>query len=321
MNEPLFLKPALHHKIWGGTALKDRFGFDIPSETTGEAWVISGHKNGPDVIENGQFAGQTLAQLWEEQAQLFGNTKEKRPFPLLVKILDAHADLSVQVHPDDDYAGEHAGELGKTESWYVIDAAPGAEIYYGHHAQTKEEFDTAIDQGDWDKLLRKVPVKAGDFFYVPSGTLHALGAGVLVLETQQSSDVTYRVYDFDRPDPMTGELRELHLSDAKAVTEVPFKPEIITPKVKSVENARLTTLAEVDYFNVFKWDVAGEANFEAQAPYTLGTVIAGQGSLSIGDTVYTLLPGTSFLLPSDVATWTISGNLTLIASTPGPLSL
>lgn len=321
MTEPLILTAALHEKMWGGTALRDVFGFDIPSETTGEAWLISGHKNGTVLFENGRFAGKSIAELWQEELQLFGNTDTNRPFPLLVKLLDAHQDLSVQVHPDDAYAGEHAGELGKTESWYIVAAEPGAEIYYGHTAQTKAEFDAAVDAGDWDKLLRKVPVKAGDFFYVPAGTLHALGAGVLALETQQSSDVTYRVYDFDRVDAKTGELRELHLTDAKNVTTIPFIPEQPQTSTATYGGVMVTTLVEAPYFNVYKWDVDGRATLDAWAPYLLATVIDGTLDLTVFGVTYQLRKGQSFILPNDVEAWTLQGEATLIASTPGPKSM
>lgn len=321
MTEPLILKPALHEKIWGGTALRDVYDFDIPSENTGEAWVISGHPNGPVTVTNGKYAGKTVAELWHDEPTLFANKDVDRPFPLLVKILDAHRDLSVQVHPDDKYAGEHAGELGKTESWYILSAEPGATIYYGHTAKDKQTFDQEVDNADWDKLLQKVPVKAGDFFYVPSGTLHALGEGVLTLETQQSSDVTYRVYDFDRVDAKTGEKRDLHLADAKNVTTVPFVPTKPEQKVSHIEDLTLTELVTAPYFNVVKWDIAGRATVDATAPYTLATVVDGDIELTVFGVTYTLAKGASFILPNDVESWTINGHATLITSTPGPKSL
>lgn len=317
---PLFLRAALHEKIWGGTALRDDYDFKIPSDHTGEAWVISGHPNGPTTVENGPYAGKTLAQLWIEQPELFANHDRNRPFPLLVKILDAKQDLSVQVHPDDTYAAEHAGELGKTESWYVLAAQPGAKIYYGHQAKSQAEFNEALDQGDWAHLFQTVPVKAGDFFYVPAGTLHALGAGVVVLETQQSSDVTYRVYDFDRKDAQ-GHQRDLHLADAKAVTQVPFKPVQSEPKIERLPGMVQTILQRAPYFNVFLWDVDGQAQFSAQAPYTLATVIEGAGSLVVDGQAYPLKKGMSFVLPAPVKEWQLEGQLTLVASTPGPKAL
>ena len=189
MSEPLFLQSVMQEKIWGGTHLRDVFGYDIPSDHVGEYWAISAHPNGVSTIKNGRYAGQTLDVLYAEHRELFGNRQEP-VFPLLTKILDANDWLSVQVHPDDVYGLEHEGELGKTECWYIIAAEPGAEIIYGHNAKSKEELRQQIESKDWENLLTKVPVKAGDFFYVPSGTMHAIGAGIMVLETQQSSDTT-----------------------------------------------------------------------------------------------------------------------------------
>ncbi|MBM9832937.1 class I mannose-6-phosphate isomerase, partial [Enterococcus faecalis] len=148
-------------------------------------------------------------------------------FPLLTKILDANDWLSVQVHPDDAYGLEHEGELGKTECWYILHADPGAEIIYGHEAKSREELEDWIKEGCWDKLLTRVPVCTGDFFYVPSGTLHAIGPGIVILETQQSSDTTYRVYDFDRPDD-SGQLRPLHIQQSLDVLTI-GQPQNSTP--------------------------------------------------------------------------------------------
>ncbi len=192
-REPIFLQPVFKERIWGGRALAETFGYEIPYDKTGECWAISAHPHGQSVVRDGVYAGFTLGQLWEQHRELFGNVSGDR-FPLLTKILDANADLSVQVHPDDAYARVHErGELGKTECWYIIDCEEGAELIYGHHAQSKEEFRAWVEQGAWDQLLRRVKIHPGDFFFVPSGTIHALGAGTLVLETQQSSDTTYRL--------------------------------------------------------------------------------------------------------------------------------
>src|SRR5699024_8282193 len=142
-------------------------------------------------------------------------------YPLLVKVVDANDDLSVQVHPDDTYAREIEGvPYGKTECWYVLQAEPDAEIVFGHHAKTKNVLNQLMDEGKWDDLLQKKKVEAGDFIYVPSGTIHAIGKGIMILEIQQSSDITYRVYDYDRKDKQ-GHLRELHLDEAKEVITVP----------------------------------------------------------------------------------------------------
>lgn len=302
-SEPLFLESVLHEKIWGGTKLKTTFGFKIPSEHTGEAWLISGHKNGVVTVKNGPFAGLSLAQVWQQQPQLFENNDATQPFPLLVKMLDAKADLSVQVHPNDAYAKVHAHDLGKTECWYILAAEPGAKLYYGHTAKTQAEFDEMLDQHAWQKLFRTVAVKAGDFVYVPAGTLHALGAGILALETQQSSDVTYRVYDFDRVDETTNTKRALHLADAKAVTTIPAPPAEIINTQDNHQN--ILPLAHEKYFDVFHWLITDSYAFKKHAPYTLVTIIAGAGKLIIGNNTYSLTKGVSFILPANITTWRI----------------
>ena len=206
--EPLFLTPYFRLKIWGGRKLDDIFHYDIPEGKVGEAWIISGYKDDASTVTDGPLKGMSLRDVYLKHPELFGNPEAKE-FPLLVKFLDANDNLSVQVHPDDDYARKVENDSGKTESWYVMQADPGAYIIYGHHAKSREELADMIHKGEWDKLLRKVPVKAGDFFYVPAGTIHALTKGCLVIETQQSSDVTYRLYDYDRVGK-DGKKRELH---------------------------------------------------------------------------------------------------------------
>lgn len=182
----------------GGTKLRDAFGYALPSERTGECWAVSAHAHGSSAVKNGPLAGKTLDQVWQDHPEVFG-FPDGKVFPLLVKLLDANMDLSVQVHPDDDYATLHEnGDLGKTECWYIIDCKDDAELILGHHASTKEDFKRLMESGDWNGLLRRIKIKPGDFFYVPSGTLHALCEGTLVLEIQQNSDTTYRVYDYDR---------------------------------------------------------------------------------------------------------------------------
>ncbi|KHF29292.1 putative mannose-6-phosphate isomerase YvyI [Anoxybacillus sp. BCO1] len=254
---PLFFAPVFQERIWGGSRLREQFGYDIPSERTGECWAISAHPNGQTTIVNGPFQGKTLGELWENHPELFGYFPSDR-FPLLTKILDANADLSVQVHPNDEYAltYEH-GELGKTECWYIIDCKEGAELIYGHHAKTKEELRQMMEEGHWHDLLRKVRIRPGDFFYVPSGTVHALCEGTLVLETQQSSDTTYRMYDYDRVDE-NGNKRELHLDKALDVITVPHVDVYYEPHVVQTLGAKITTFVQNEYFTVQKWDIERE---------------------------------------------------------------
>ena len=313
MSEPLFLQSVMQEKIWGGTHLRDVFDYDIPSDHVGEYWAISAHPNGVSTIKNGRYAGQTLDVLYAEHRELFGNRQEP-VFPLLTKILDANDWLSVQVHPDDVYGLEHEGELGKTECWYIIAAEPGAEIIYGHNAKSKEELRQQIESKDWENLLTKVPVKAGDFFYVPSGTMHAIGAGIMVLETQQSSDTTYRVYDFDRKDDQ-GNLRELHLEKSIDVLNI-GEPANSRPVTTKVDDLKSTLLVASDFFAVYKWEISGRADFEKTADYSLFSVLDGQGSLKVDGQDYDIAKGSHFILPSDVQDWKIKGELELIVSHP-----
>ena len=313
MSEPLFLQSVMQEKIWGGTHLRDVFDYDIPSDHVGEYWAISAHPNGVSTIKNGRYAGQTLDVLYAEHRELFGNRQEP-VFPLLTKILDANDWLSVQVHPDDAYGLEHEGELGKTECWYIIAAEPGAEIIYGHNAKSKEELRQQIERKDWENLLTKVPVKAGDFFYVPSGTMHAIGAGIMVLETQQSSDTTYRVYDFDRKDDQ-GNLRELHLEKSIDVLTI-GEPANSRPVTTKVDDLKSTLLVANEFFAVYKWEISGKADFEKTADYSLFSVLDGQGSLKVDGQDYDIAKGSHFILPSDVQAWEIKGNLELIVSHP-----
>ena len=198
MTTPIFLNAVLQEKIWGGTKLHSLFNFTLPSDKTGEAWIISAHPNGISTIKSpAEYAGLGLDELYKTHPELF-NGQQLASFPLLIKLLDASDDLSIQVHPDDEYALEHEGEYGKNECWYVVQAEPGAKIVYGHTATTPEEFAEKIDNEAWSELFTEVPVKAGDFFDVPSGTIHAIGGGIVILETQQNSDTTYRVYDYNR---------------------------------------------------------------------------------------------------------------------------
>ena len=311
MSEPLFLQSVMQEKIWGGTHLRDVFGYDIPSDHVGEYWAISAHPNGVSTIKNGRYAGQTLDVLYAEHRELFGNRQEP-VFPLLTKILDANDWLSVQVHPDDAYGLEHEGELGKTECWYIIAAEPGAEIIYGHNAKSKEELRQQIESKDWENLLTKVPVKAGDFFYVPSGTMHAIGAGIMVLETQQSSDTTYRVYDFDRRDAQ-GNLRDLHIEQSIDVLTI-GEPANSTPVTVDVDNLSSSLLVSNEFFAVYKWVVSGVVNLTQTAPYLLVSVLSGQGSLKVDNRVYNIKKGDHFILPNDVKSWEFDGELEIIAS-------
>jgi mannose-6-phosphate isomerase len=313
--EPLFLKPVFKERIWGGKALQEVFGYDIPTSCTGECWAISAHPNGSSIIENGPNKGMTLDTLWKDRPELFGNP-DGEVFPLLTKILDANMDLSVQVHPDDAYAKVNENdELGKTECWYILNCKHDAEIIFGHSARSIKELTEQIREGKWDELLRKVKIKPGDFFYVPSGTVHALCEGTLVLETQQSSDTTYRMYDYDRRDA-AGNYRDLHLERAIAVTTVPHQHAEIHPIIQVKENVTITTLVESEFFTVYKWEVNGRASISNDKHFLLLSIINGEGGLLHNGKEYGVKKGKHLIIPVGFGGFEINGECEVIVSHP-----
>lgn len=314
-NEPIFLKPVFQEKIWGGEKLKTVYHYDIPSERTGEAWVISAHPNGPSVIENGPLKGQTLAEVWESHGELFNKSADNHEaYPLLVKILDANDDLSVQVHPDDTFAREVEGiPYGKTECWYILDADPGSELILGHHAETKQDLEQMMARGEWDTLLRRVKVQPGDFVYVPSGTIHAIGGGIVILETQQSSDTTYRVYDYDRTDA-DGNERELHLEKAAAVTNVPHQVPELNQEEAHSGDLTMTKLVENNYFGVSRWVLNGQAEQTMQADFLQVSVIKGDAVIAVDGKQFEIEKGTHFILPHGIGKYELSGEAEFVVS-------
>ncbi|MFP3126580.1 mannose-6-phosphate isomerase, class I [Ectobacillus funiculus] len=313
--QPLFLQPVFQDRIWGGTALQDLFGYNIPSDKTGECWAISAHPNGQSIVNKGEWEGKTLSELWENHRELFGHFKSEK-FPLLTKILDANDDLSVQVHPNDGYANKHEnGEYGKTECWYIIDCKEDAELVFGHNAKSKEEASEMISNGEWSSFLRRIKIKPGDFFYVPSGTIHALCEGTLVLETQQNSDTTYRLYDYERMDEH-GDKRELHLKKSLDVTIAPHQEFEKHFSVETQGGSQITKFIQSDYFTVYKWDVTGELNLKQDTCFMLASVIDGEGTIEKDHFSYSLKKGDHFILPYKFNDFSVKGDIQLIASHP-----
>ncbi|WP_129709827.1 mannose-6-phosphate isomerase, class I [Priestia megaterium] len=315
MKEPIFLTPIFQERIWGGSRLKDVYNYPIKSPLTGECWAISAHPNGESSVRCGKYKGLKLSELWNNHRQFFGNHGSEK-FPLLTKIIDANEDLSVQVHPDDDYAKEHEnGESGKTECWYIIDCTEGADIIVGHHAQTKQEFINKVKSGSWDQLLQRIKIKPGDFFYIPSGTLHAICKGTLLIETQQNSDTTYRVYDYNRRDE-NGNLRELHLQKALDVITIPHKESNFNPNVLKTNGATIITFIENDYFTVSKWIIKDQLSMKQNQTFMLFSVIEGKGFLETCGQKYELSRGDHFILPYELCNFNIKGNIQFIVSYP-----
>ena len=310
----LFLTPVFQEKIWGGRKLSTEFGYNIPDGPIGECWAISAHPHGDCRVAEGPFAGTTLSQLWRDHRELFGGAPGDR-FPLLVKILDARDNLSVQVHPGDEYAAEHEnGSLGKRECWYVLDADEDAQIIVGQHARDRAEFLQMVAEGRWDELLNEVPIHAGDFFPVEPGTIHAILAGTLILETQQSSDVTYRVYDFDRVDA-SGRARDLHIQQSADVVdyaaEPPVSGEITVPEVDGI-----THLLHNDSFDVLRLRVHDGAPIalDQRWDFLCVSVADGAGSVELGGERRALAKGSHFIALAGAGTLAFSGEMELICS-------
>lgn len=308
MRELIFLQPVFKQMLWGGSRLGTEYGYPIPGDHTGEAWVVSAHKNGDCPIKNGAFQGKTLGWLWENHPELFGNTGQE-VFPLLVKIIDARDDLSIQVHPDDAYAREHEnGSLGKTECWYILDCDPDATIVVGHNAGTKDELCRMIDEKRWMDLIKIRPIKKGDFFQIEPGTVHAIRKGTLILETQQNSDITYRLYDYDRL--QDGKPRELHLQKSKDVIRCPHTDAATGTETVQGEGFTRRTLITCPLYQVDKWDVTGSAVLSQDHPFLIVDVLEGEGRAD----GHPIRKGDHFLLPWGYGDCLIEGNVSLITS-------
>ncbi len=318
MTAPLFLAPSFQERMWGGRQLAPRFGYEVPDGPVGECWAISAHPNGPSVVLNGEHAGRPLQQVWETDRPFFGGDEGPGRFPLLAKFLDAEDWLSVQVHPDDAEALELEGvPSGKSECWYVVAAEPGAELILGHRAATREELSALVDEGRWDELLLRRPVSAGDFVNVPSGTVHAVGPGLLVYEVQQNCDTTYRVWDFDRRGD-DGRARDLHLDKAKRVLTAPYDATTTDTagEATQVPGGRRTTLVSGPFFEVTLHEVAGTGYSVRFPTYELCTVTNGTGSLQFGNQAHPLEAGDHLVLPAEAGEVRLDGTLTLVSSRP-----
>ncbi|MCD7858907.1 MAG: class I mannose-6-phosphate isomerase [Firmicutes bacterium] len=219
---PLLLAPVGKDSLWGGSRLNDDFSKGIDMSPLAETWECSTHPDGLSTVASGAFRGRTLRSVLQEHPEFAGTHPDiSNGLPILVKLIDARMDLSVQVHPDDAYAREHEnGSLGKTEMWYVLDALKGTRLVYGfYHDESPADVRRSLADGTIEKLLHKVPVRKDDVFFIPAGRIHALGAGALVAEIQQSSNLTYRLYDYNRLDKY-GKPRELHVDKALDVAKL-----------------------------------------------------------------------------------------------------
>ena len=295
--------------IWGGTRLRDEYGKKSDADKVAESWELSCHKDGKSVIANGEYAGKTLDEYIEKEGkQVLGTNCERfEYFPILIKLIDAKDNLSVQVHPDNEYALRVEGEYGKTEMWYIVDCEEGAELLYGFkHEITREEFADRIKNNTLLEVTNNVPVHKGDVFFIESGTLHAIGKGILIAEIQQNSNTTYRIYDYGRVGK-DGKPRELHIEKACEVTKLipPTRPTKPQGEKRDMGGYSETLLATSEYFNVNKLDVQSEAALEA-TDASFDSLLVLSGSFTLGD--LSLGKGDSVFIPAGYGKYTLKGS-------------
>lgn len=308
---PLLLKPETKDYLWGGTKLKDDFGFDSDTSIVAEGWMLSCHKDGTNTVLNGELKGKSLS----EAIKILGddvlgvNAKQFPYFPLLIKLIDAKQKLSVQVHPDDAYALENEGEFGKTEMWYVVDCEEGAELVYGFKNEiSKEEFKDRIQSNTLTDVMNSVKVHKGDVFFIEAGTLHAIGEGILIAEVQQNSNSTYRVSDYGRRDK-DGNLRPLHIEKALAVTklETPQKPYGQIGETQSIGNNTVRKLAKCQLFSTELLTLNDEFTIKNKDSFVSVVLLNGSANLSWGNDSISLKKGDSVFIPADFEA-TLNGN-------------
>lgn len=268
----LKLKPHFEYRVWANENLKTIFNLD--EDKIGEAWLISALENKSSIITN-LAQPESLLDFYNnpDNAAFFGNYNLNNPYPMLAKIIDAKDDLSVQIHPDDQYAKQF-NQLGKTECWYILDTKNNNEIVLGHNAKSLEAFKDAIDQHQWDQLLKKQPIKKDNFIYVPAKKIHAIKANTLIYELQQSSDITYRVYDYDRLD--NGQKRELHLDHVFNLIETPDQ-DLAPEKISNLADYLVAN--EQFYLKVINNDQTNQYQFK-DAKWIQLSVIEGSGKIN-----------------------------------------
>ena len=312
----LKLKPSGKDYIWGGHKLVDNYGKEMTGDRLAETWELSCHPDGPSFVANGEDAGKTLRQYIEEHGKkVLGTNCEKfENFPILIKLIDAKDNLSVQVHPNNEYAQRVEGEYGKTEMWYVVDCDEGASLLYGFkHNITKEEFRERIENNTLLEVTNSVPVKKGDVFFIEAGTLHAIGKGILIAEIQQNSNTTYRIYDYGRVGA-DGKPRQLHIDKAVDVTNLcPAKPY---PQSEPVDMGGWTKkrLAKCEYFTVDVINVDTSAALEADKSSFVNILVLDGGCVlsSEGNDAVELKKGDSVFIPAGLGKFELTGKCSAV---------
>ncbi len=314
---PLLLKPPIKDYLWGGTKLKTEFGFSTEKEIAAEAWMLSCHKDGKNLVINGEHKGKTInevLEIWGRNA--LGERAEKFSyFPILIKLIDAKQKLSIQVHPDDEYALAVEGEYGKTEMWYVVDCEQGAELIYGFKNDiSKEEFERRIKDNTLTEVCNFVPVNKGDVFFIDAGTLHAIGEGILIAEVQQNSNTTYRVSDYGRLGA-DGKPRELHIDKALDVTklEKPSMPYGSVGKITAKGDDSYRELACCDLFTTGVISLRKNFTIETNESFVSLIVLDGELTLKWDDGEIEAQKGDSIFIPAGFKT-SLQGNGEILSS-------
>jgi mannose-6-phosphate isomerase len=307
---PFLLHPAAKDYLWGGTRLKDDFAKDAVSDIVAETWECSTHPDGVSIAASGEWIGMPLDGILRAHPEYLGeHAHGGTELPVLVKLIDAKRDLSVQVHPSDEFAREHEnGQNGKTEMWYVMDAEPDTRIAYGlHHTISRDSFLKAIEDGTVEKYLQFVPARKNDLFFIPPGTVHAIGAGSLIAEIQQSSNLTYRLYDYNRTD-RDGNKRALHLEKGLAVANLEAMPEPRQPMrlLRYSGGTASELLCRCRYFQVERVLVNTEQRRElatfhvSPESFQIFLFLDGCGSLFCNDSMLQFFKGDCVFVPAGV---------------------
>lgn len=314
---PLILKAPLKDYIWGGERLKNEYGFDTELDKVAEAWMLSARSDGDATVINGEFKNKSLSEvlsLWGNDA-IGKNGAKFEYFPLLIKLIDACDRLSVQVHPDDEYAMRVEGEYGKTEMWYVVDCDEGSKLIYGFtHEIDKDEFKRRIEDNALEEVCNFVPVKKGDVFFIEAGTLHAIGKGILIAEVQQNSNTTYRVSDYGRLGA-DGKPRPLHVDKALDVTNTvaPTREYGNVGEIRKEDGAIIRELAKCELFSAELITLDGKTEICNYDSFVSLVVLNGEASLEWNDELIGLNKGTSVFIPAGI-TVMISGNAEILKS-------
>jgi len=316
--ELIRLEAALKDYIWGGNKLKQFYNKQTDMEIVSESWELSTHKDGSSIIKSGTNKGMLFKEYIEKNGvEVVGtNSKDFPFFPILIKFIDARDNLSIQVHPSDEYALKNENSFGKTEVWYVLDAEPGAYLYYGFKDEiTKEEMAERIKNNTFLEVLRKVEVKPGDVAFIESGTIHAIGAGLMICEIQQNSNLTYRVYDFGRVGK-DGNPRELHIEKALQVTNLkPIPHEVKNTSTTKYDGYELGNMATCQYFTTDVLDLKGEfTDVVDSKTFKSYTVVEGEGTISSKNESFNYNKGDTFFAPANLGKIKIKGNAKIIIS-------